>query len=363
MRRTDMDPAIVGERRYAEHVQAQLQRLRVDTELVGDPERPSVIGEARVSGAAETILIASHLDTVPVDGMEIPPFDPDLRDGRLYGRGSCDTKAGMAALLDALQTVLERGTLRRNVIVVGESDEELGSVGVQDVLRALGPARRPDWVIANEPTSLRVVNAHKGVARARLHATGVAVHSSDPDAGRNAIVELSRAVLALEELRLELLSSPDPRLGPGTLSIGLMAGGAAANIVPEQAWLIVDRRTLPGEDEKTLRKEVESAIAAAGLEHVAVEWSHSEKPPLGTPEDHCSVRACQRAVGAGGLSTELDTAAFGTDAGVFAADGIPGVVFGPGSIEQAHTATEFVDVAQVETCADIFVRLLETPGD
>jgi acetylornithine deacetylase/succinyl-diaminopimelate desuccinylase-like protein len=109
MRRTDQDPAHVGERRYAEHLRAELRRLGLDAELVGDPERPSVIAEARVRGASETLAVASHLDTVPVDGMEIPPFEPRIEAGRMYGRGTCDTKSGMAALVDALERALRGG--------------------------------------------------------------------------------------------------------------------------------------------------------------------------------------------------------------------------------------------------------------
>lgn len=137
MGRADLDPAIVGERAYAEHVCAQVRALGLDAELIGDAERPSLVAEARAAGAgagsAGALLVASHLDTVPVDGMEIPPFDPTIRDGRLAGRGSCDTKAGMAALVAALAEVLEAGTLRRHLILVGEADEELGSRGAHAV--------------------------------------------------------------------------------------------------------------------------------------------------------------------------------------------------------------------------------------
>src|SRR5690606_2737842 len=108
--------------------------LGVDAKVIGQGERASVVGRIEVADAIDTVMIASHLDTVPVDGMTIAPFDPVVRDGRLYGRGSCDTKAGMAALLAALQRVLGQKRLRRNVIVVGEADEEMSSIGVSDVL-------------------------------------------------------------------------------------------------------------------------------------------------------------------------------------------------------------------------------------
>ena len=359
MRRSDQDPAIVGERRYAEHLREQLRRLGLDAELVGDPARPSVVAHATVADAAETLLIASHLDTVPVDGMEIPPFDPRVADGRVFGRGSCDTKSGMAALLAALERVLAQGTLRRNVIVVGEADEELGSSGVKDVIAHLG-AHAPDWVIATEPTELRVVTRHKGIVHARLRASGVACHSSEPDRGRSAVLALCRTVLALDELAAELRRGADPQLGPATLSVGQIAGGTATNIVPDDAWLLLDRRCLPGEDETSVLAELEGMLAKHALDDVRVEWCSLEKAALSTPDEDPSVRSLQAVLREAALDPTPASVGFGTDAGVFSAHGIPGVVFGPGSIAQAHTANEWVAIDQVEAASAVFERLLAT---
>lgn len=359
MQRDDMDAAIAGEQRYAEHLRQQLRKLGLDAVLVGDPARPSVVAEAIARDAGETILIASHLDTVPVDGMEIDPFDPRVADGRVYGRGSCDTKSGMAALVAALERVLKNGTLRRNVIVVGEADEELGSTGVRDVLAHLG-GHRPDWVIATEPTELRVVTRHKGIVHARLRATGVAAHSSMPERGRSAVVALCRAVLALEELAEEIGTREDPHLGRATLSVGRIGGGAATNIVPEDAWLLLDRRCLPGEDDESVRAELEGVLAKHALDDVRVEWCSLEKASLATPPEDPSVRALQAALVEAALDAEPGSVAFGTDAGEFSAHGMPGVVFGPGSIVQAHTAREWVAIDQVEAASAIFERVLST---
>lgn len=360
MGRSDVPEAIAGEARYAEEVRQNLRRLGLDAELLGDPSRPSVLAEARTEAAIDTVLFASHLDTVPVDGMEIDPFDPVIQGGRVYGRGACDTKSGMAALLAALERVLERGTLRRNVIVVGEADEELGGTGARDVLAHLeGRQTRPDWALATEPTDLRLVTHHKGVALARLVAHGRACHSSDPGAGRNAIVSLARAVLALEELAADLAGRKDPRLGPATLSVGRTAGGQAPNIVPDQAWLQMDRRLLPSEDPEQVRAEIEDALKRNGIEDVEIESCRIEKGALGTPDNHPAVRACRSALEGLGISGESAAVAFGTDAGIFAQEGLPGVVLGPGSIAQAHTVREYVEISQVETAVEIFVSLLE----
>jgi acetylornithine deacetylase len=362
MGRDDLPAEIVGEQAVAEHVAAQLSRLGLDAALVGHGGRTSVVAEAHVSRAAQTLLVASHLDTVPVDGMVIDPFDPVIENDRILGRGSCDTKAGMAALLEALEHVLARGTLKRNILVVGEADEELGSRGVFDVLEHLGD-RKPDWMLATEPTDLRLINAHKGVVHSRLCARGRACHSSDPSAGRNAIVLLAKAILAIEEGARIFVDRPHPQLGPATLSIGVVRGGQAPNIVPDEARIWVDRRTLPNETAEGVRRQLETSLAEAGLEgEVVVESCSEEKPPLETESGEPAALAVAEALESVGLPGECGHVAFGTDAGLFGRAGIPGVVLGPGSISVAHTSREFVPIGEVETMVRIFEHLLESRG-
>jgi acetylornithine deacetylase len=294
--------------------------------------------------------------------MVIDPFDPVIEGDHLLGRGSCDTKAGMAALLEALDRVLERGRLRRNIIIVGEADEELGSLGVADVLAHLG-SRRPDWALATEPTELRLINAHKGVVHARVCARGRACHSSNPSNGQNAIVLLARAILSIEEGAKVFAQKPHPTLGAATLSIGIITGGQAPNIVPDKAQIWVDRRTLPGEDPASVRAEIEASLEAAGVTaEVVVESCTEEKPPLETAVDSVATVATAGALESVGLSPACGQVAFGTDAGVFASAGIPGVVLGPGSIDVAHTSREFVPISEVEIMVRIFERLLEGEG-
>ncbi|MBJ19959.1 MAG: M20 family metallopeptidase [bacterium] len=362
MGREDLPPEIVGEQAVAEHVAAELCRLGMDAALIGRDGRTSVVAEACVSTATETLLIASHLDTVPVDGMEIDPFDPVIEGDHLLGRGSCDTKAGMAALLEALERVLERGRLKRNLLIVGEADEELGSRGVSDVLAHLGDGR-PDWVLATEPTDLRLINAHKGVIHSRICARGRACHSSDPASGRNAIVLLAKAILAIEQSASVFAHRPHPQLGLATLSIGIVRGGQAPNTVPDEALIWVDRRTLPDETPEIVRAQLEETLVQAGVAaEVFVESCSEEKPPLLSDPDGSAVRSVAEALGSVGLPGGCGQVAFGTDAGVFARAGVPGVVLGPGSIAVAHTSREFVPMGQVETMVRIFERLLESEG-
>jgi acetylornithine deacetylase len=362
MHRDDVPAAVAGERRYAEHVAAQLRALGLDAAVIGSGERASVVAEARPVGAGgPPLLVASHLDTVPVDGMEIDPFDPQVADGRVLGRGACDTKSGLAALVAALERLLPTGRLRRPLVVVGEADEESGSRGVRDVLDHLGE-RRPAWVLATEPTELRLVTHHKGIAHARLVARGTAAHASRPESGRNALYAIARAALALERLGERLSARVDPMLGPATLSVGMLSAGHAPNIVPDEAWLIADRRLLPGETLASAQREIEAAAAGADPS-VRLDWCIEGKPCLATPAEEPGVRECASVLEALGRDPHPAAAGFATDAGVFATYGVPGVVLGPGSIEQAHTAREWVAIEQVEAMEAFFVRLLERePG-
>lgn len=357
MGRTDIPQSLVGEQRYADHLLHQLKKMGLDAMCVGDKERPSVIAHASVPGAKETILIASHLDTVPVDNMQIDPFDPQMESGRIYGRGACDTKAGMAALVAALEPLLINGTLTCNLILVGESDEELASTGVTEVLAHLGD-KKPDWAIATEPTGLQVITQHKGVALAKLRADGRSAHSSRPHEGENAIIALAHAAIALQELGVQLARHPHPELGPGTCSVGLIQGGLAANIVPNEAQLTLDRRLLPGEDATSFRSELELTLHENNIAGVQVIECRVEKPTLQTANDHACVKRCLHELTEANLPNEPGAAAFGTDAGVLAQHGIPSVVWGPGSIAQAHTEREFVDQDQVEAMTSLFAGLL-----
>jgi acetylornithine deacetylase/succinyl-diaminopimelate desuccinylase-like protein len=364
MGRSDIDARITGEARYAERVRDLLARLRIDAAIVGEGDRKSVLGTATARDPIDTVLVASHLDTVPVDGMVIDPFDPAVKHDRMYGRGSCDTKAGMAALLAALEHVLERGTLRRNVIVVGEADEEMASVGVHDVLGALsanGPPRGPDWwVLATEPTDMKLVTRHKGRITLELVAEGRACHASEPDSGKNAVVAMAHATVALAALHEQLRVVPDRfGLGPATLSVSMVSGGKASNIVPDRAQLIVDRRILPDESIASVRAQVEELLHASAIRDVVrIAGCSLDKDALETRDDHPAVARCSAALARSGLDTKTTSAPFATDAGPFATAGLPGVVLGPGSILQAHTVDEHVELAQVDAMTEVLIGLL-----
>ena len=181
---------------------------------------------------------------------------------------------------------------------------------------------------------------------ARLRASGVACHSSEPARGRSAVVALvARGARARRARRRARRGAAIRTSGAATLSVGRIGGGTATNIVPDDAWLLLDRRCLPGEDDVSVRAELEGVLAKHALDDVRVEWCSLEKASLATPDEDPSVRrAAGRAAHAPRSTRRRAASRFGTDAGVFSAHGIPGVVFGPGSIAQAHTADEWVAI-------------------
>ncbi|MFM7108228.1 MAG: M20/M25/M40 family metallo-hydrolase [Planctomycetaceae bacterium] len=334
------------------------------------PGRDNVVArlEATVPDAP-ALLWDAHQDTVPADGMSIEPFTPAVRDGRLHGRGACDVKGGMAAMLVALDR-LAAGPRSATVVLSATVNEEFGFSGAKALARLWSDAAsepgdaaarqlvggRPALAIVAEPTGLDLVTQHKGAVRWRVRVHGTACHSAHPERGDNAIYHAGRAILAVEALAAELAArEPGHPCGPPTLNLGTVRGGAGVNLVPDLVVLEMDRRLVPGEEPEAARAEVVARIAAAcpaaRIEH---------EPPFlesaGLP-DRSRARAAAAWVGrleraakarGGGIR---GAARYGTNASIFAAAGVPAVVFGPGSIEQAHTADEWIDLAQVEAAA------------
>jgi len=342
------------------------------------PGRDNVIARLDATIAdAPTILWDAHQDTVPAEGMTIEPFMPFVREGRLYGRGSCDVKGGMAAMLVALERLRASDRPRlAHVIFTATVNEEFGFSGAKAIARLWAEAadapqrgqetdqeqaaRRlcggpPVAAVIAEPTGLDVVTQHKGAVRWRMRIHGVACPSAFPEQGDNAIHRAGRAIGAIESLAGELLQrQPDHPCGPPTLNLGTIHGGAGVNLVPDQVVIELDRRVVPGESPIDARQEVIDRIAAAcGGTRIDHEPPFLESAGLPPMADRTWFDRLTAAAGRRGVSARQVAARYGTNASVFAAAGVPSVVFGPGSIAQAHTADEWIELAQVDAAADI----------
>ena len=338
-----------------------------------EPGRDNIL--ARLEGwpspdeGGELVLWEVHQDTVPVAGMTIPPFTPEIRDGRLFGRGACDVKGGMAALLSALSRLAaersaDRARRRPTIVLACTVSEEFGFTGVTALSRFWGAGSRllpkaPDFAIVAEPTELHVVVAHKGVVRWRCHTRGRAAHSSQPENGDNAIYRMARVVAALENYAREVAPrlGNHPRCGQATLSVGTIKGGMSVNIVPDHCVIEIDRRMMPGEKALDVYQSiVDHVTAAAGGEGIEHDRPFSINPGLADRVNGPLAERLLTAIRPSHPTAETVGVAYGTDAATTAAAGVPSVVFGPGSIDQAHTADEWIDLGQLQAASDVLHR-------
>ncbi|MBU6276348.1 MAG: M20/M25/M40 family metallo-hydrolase [Planctomycetes bacterium] len=344
------------------------------------PGRDNVVTRLDATLAdAPLILWDAHQDTVPAEGMTIEPFSPAVVDGRLYGRGACDVKGGMAAMLVAIERLRTASRPRRfGIVFVATVNEEFGFSGARALARAWTQpepgdlavrdliGRRPAVAIVAEPTGLAIVTTHKGAVRWRIVVHGRSCHSAFPERGANAIYRAGKVIGVLEQLAADLAGrSPDHPCGPPTLNVGTVHGGMGVNLVPDRVVLEIDRRLVPGENPVAARTEVIERIA----ERCPSEWVEHDAPFLqsgGLPDQsQLPVLAGERprdllaaAVGAIGWACPIAAARYGTNASIYSAAGIPSVVFGPGSIDEAHTAAESIALHEVEAAAAALVGLV-----
>ena len=366
-----MGRAAVGpeylEGRVSDYLQAWLGELGVA--VVREPIAPgrdNIIARYDAPDARRTILFDVHQDTVPVEGMTIPPFAPEVRDGRVYGRGAVDIKGGMAAMLVAFaRLVRERPAGSASVVLACTVDEEYTHVGSSRLATQLAGI---DAAIVAEPTMLDIVDRHKGAVRWKIRTRGVACHSSTPHLGSNAIYRMARVVGALAEHADELAASPpDPVLGPPSLSVGRIEGGVSVNVVPDRCEVEIDRRMIPGEAPDGSRDRVRDAVRRrlGDLDGVEFLPPWVVMPTLAPREgrDDPWRDGLSAAIGrVAGRPPAVRGVPFGTDGGPLGEAGLPCFVFGPGDIAQAHTKDEWVAVEQVRLAAEMYFEIARTLG-
>ena len=345
------------EQALAEFVLAFLTKNGIDCELQQMlPGRPNVLGYIDAN-ASQTIMLEAHLDTVHADSMTIEPFTPVVRNGQLFGRGSCDTKGSMAAFLQAvIQAKKTPGRLRYNVLLLFVSDEEYRFTGAQ---HAVKKGLKADFGIAGEPTQLKIVRSHKGVTRWKMVTKGVAAHSAYPERGKNAIYAMSKIINRLDKYAAELYSgSRHPLLGAPSLSVGVIEGGQAVNVVPDRCSIEVDRRTLPDETMQSVIGPIQALLK--DLPDWEMKEPHLSVAGMEVSEHAPGLKALAGSIKAVRGDVLVEGAQYATDAGIYNAVGIPTVVFGPGDIAQAHTESEFIDLHQLDQAVAIIERLLTT---
>lgn len=326
--------------------------------LEATPGRPSVV--ARHGGGAPTLLLNGHLDTVGVAGMTGPPFDGARQEGVIRGRGACDMKGGVASLLAAARALARSGH-EGTLAVALTADEEHASLGMAHlVARGL----EADAAVVCEPTSLAVMPAHKGFVWVDVAVGGRAAHGSRPEVGIDAIRRAARFLVELDVLDAELASRrPHALLGHGSIHAGTIAGGAAPSVYPERCTVSLERRTLPGETAQCVLEELQAAAERTRTHHPDLDLDLTvtlERPGTEVADDHPLVAGLLEATRACGREPRVAAMTAWVDAAYLNEAGIPAVCFGPGSIEHAHAADEWVRVDEVEHGAAILERFART---
>jgi acetylornithine deacetylase len=343
-----------GELDVGRFVAEWCERAGLETTLLElAPGRANVVAVARGTGGGRSLMLNAHLDTVGVAGMTAP-FEPRLDDGRLYGRGSYDMKGSLAACMLATADAGRRG-LRGDVILTAVADEEFASIGTEAVAATLSA----DAAIVTEPTELQLAVAHRGFVHLEVEVQGRAAHGSRPHLGIDAIAKMGRVLVGIEELDRRLRASPThPYVGSGSVHASLIEGGQEFSSYPARCLLQGERRTIPGETAELAEEELRAIVARAG--NGDPEFSASLRAPISrepfeVAEGSEIVQAVRRQAAAVlGAEPELVGVSYWADSALLAAAGIPTVLFGPLG-EGAHAEVEWVDVASLERCVEIYV--------
>ena len=344
-----------GEKNVADFLAATAARAGLEVEFQNVlPERANVIARLLPRGKIKrTILLAPHMDTVGADGTK---FIPQRKNGRLHGRGACDTKGSVAAMLAALCELANSKSrpLETEIVFAGLIDEEHAQAGSRALVKNKFKA---NLAIVGEPTKLQVVTAHKGSLWLELATRGRAAHGATPHLGKNAIHEMARIVDVLEtDYAAQLKKKKHKLLGNGTVNVGKISGGTQPNIVPDSCTISIDRRTLPGETENSVRREITLLLKAKKL---LAKISSAKLAPALPLETDFKLPLVQNFLRAANQTKSLGVDYF-CDAAVLSAGGIPSGVFGPGDIAQAHTADEWISLAELERGKNLLLNFLKS---
>jgi acetylornithine deacetylase len=358
IRINSVNPSLVagaaGEAEAAGFVLKSLRGLGLDVRLAeAAPGRPSVIGLLRGAGGGRSLMLNGHLDTVSTDGMP-HALVPEIRGGRMYGRGSYDMKGGVVACLAAVKALRDAGAaLQGDVVVAAVADEEYASIGSAQVAAQV----KVDGAIVTEPTGLDLCLAHKGFVWLEVETIGRAAHGSRFQEGIDANLRMGRVLGELERLEASLRTGrPHPLVGPPSLHAALLAGGTELSTYAERCTLKIERRTIPGESLSQVEGEVQAILGglrAADPGFLAAQRTLLERRPFEVSPDAPLVQAIRESAAAHlGRPPACMGVAYWMDTAVLAAAGVEAAAIGPTGAG-AHAALEWVDLQSVADVAAI----------
>jgi succinyl-diaminopimelate desuccinylase len=349
-----------GEIELANELESDLHELGIETTRlpVAAGGRDNIIGRLGGAEGYPSVMFEAHLDTVGLSG--VANTEARSERGLVFGRGACDTKGSLVSMLEALRLLTAVDADQRpTIVMVGTIDEEYAGTGAEALVQRPGAA---DMAVVGEPTSLHVGIAHKGVLRFEIATGGTPAHSSKPHLGVNAIINMAPVLTRLEEVyRPSLRAIEHPLVGSPTINVSTIRGGTAQNIVPAECVISIDRRVNPGESHASVLEDIDAVLEPLREQGVLVERGEPTlaTAALDTPADHplvvalCSGR--EKVLGKRGLPIGMT---FGSDASFFGPAGIPSVIFGPGSIDQAHSDDEWVEIEEVARGAEVLAEAM-----
>jgi acetylornithine deacetylase len=360
---------VFPERALLESLEKTAQNWGFKTERLAlarsrDDESFNLLITHAVSAIAPWLLFESHADTVSVEGMTIDPFKTFIKDGKIFGRGTSDTKGSGAAMLWALRSFAESGSKANNIALLFVTEEEHEKAGanafVQKQLPSLG--WKPLGIIVGEATSCMPVVAHNGVIRWKIRTRGIAAHSSNPSLGRSAVTAMAKFVLAFENQYCSKVTEKHPLTGTAACSVNTISGGTAINIIPNLCEIEVDRRTLPGEDSVQVQIDIKAVLDKICEDDPTIILETSP-PFIDSPLDPASnsefsLQISKVLQSLGFLGDHRGTA-YGSDASTYSVAGIPAIVLGPGSIDQAHTKDEWLEISELEKSVLVYSQIMK----
>jgi acetylornithine deacetylase len=321
-------------------------------------DRANVVARIGRASGGRSLMFNGHLDVVGVEGMTHSPFAGEQRDGRIFGRGASDMKAGVASMCAAAARAAADGSLRGEIVVAGVVDEEFESLGTRALVAS---GVRADAAIVTEPTRLAIMPAHKGFVWLDVVLKGRAAHGSRWDIGIDAIRHAGLLLAELDRIDSEVLPTRShPLLGRPSVHASIIEGGAGMSTYPDRCLLRLERRTIPGERVSDVVTEVEAACTRVRARRptfaaeLAVGVTQS---PSDVPVEAAVVRAVDAALRGRGESPRIEGMSAWTDAAILNDAGIPAICFGPGDITLAHAAEEYVIIEEIERATAVLTDL------
>jgi acetylornithine deacetylase len=365
-----VNSVVSGRRRteapLADYLESLARSMGFETRrLPVEGECDNLLVTHRVAADRPWLMFESHMDTVTLEGMTIPPLGAEIRGGRLWGRGACDTKGTGAAMLWALRDYAagDRAGSPNNIAIAFTVDEEYGMTGVRALAREHFPALgfKPVGVIVGEPTMCKPIVTHNGAARWRVVTRGVAAHSSDPSKGRSAIAAMLKVIEAIETAYTPRLDARDPLTGKAQCSINMIRGGTQINIIPAECEISIDRRLVPGEDLGRVLPAVQAVLDDLARRDPAARAEQDllfACPPLTREHNGALAENVRRVLRGLGHDDTPSGVPYATDGGDLDAAGIPALVLGPGDIAQAHTKDEYLELDQLRRGVEVYGALM-----